>query len=103
MAQVLHVTDDDIADIRRTSRSLIKFGATWCGPCKLMDPKFEEVALECSSPAKFFSVDVDECPQLSKVFGIRGVPTIVVVEGNDEVARLVGNVSKEKIVALCRE
>jgi len=61
--------------------SLIKFEADWCGPCKKMTEILSEVEKDVTG-VKFFTVDVDAEPELTKNFGIRGIPfTLKVVNG----------------------
>ncbi len=55
---------------------VVKFGATWCGPCKRMAPTLEKLSQEFSQ-IPFLEVDVDEIPELSKTYSVRSVPTLL--------------------------
>ena len=70
--------------------SLVDFSASWCGPCKMLHPVLEKVSEELSDNIDFFEVDVDECQREAAHFGVRGVPTMIVFVGGNEVDRLVG-------------
>lgn len=65
---------------------ILKFSATWCQPCKMLTQSLKNVDL--SVPVE--ETDIDENRDLAIKFGIRGVPTLVYVRDDVEVARLVG-------------
>lgn len=58
---------------------VVKVHATWCGPCKVVAPKFQMVSEE-RKDADFFSVDADKAPRLVAKLGIRGVPTVLFIK-----------------------
>jgi len=62
---------------------VIDFFATWCGPCKATAPIVEELAKEYAGKIDFYKVDVDQEPELSAVFNIRSVPTLLFIPMND--------------------
>jgi thioredoxin 1 len=64
-------------------RELIKFSATWCGPCKTQKKIMEGLDLGI----ELKEVDVDEQPELASQYNIRGVPTLVLIEDDKEVKR----------------
>ena len=67
-------------------KAVVKFGANWCGVCKMIEQKIEETA-QNSPQYKFFTVDVDKCPYLANTFKITNLPTIVLLENGQEVKR----------------
>lgn len=77
---------------------LLKFSASWCGPCRTMKPIIAELERE-ESDVEFEEIDVDENQELSVQFGIKAIPTIVFIKDGKEVARLVGLNSKANIKA----
>lgn len=71
------------------STKILYFSAVWCGPCKSFKPKFEQLAREHADKAAFEMIDADTS-ELCATYKVRGVPTVVVLENDAEVARGVG-------------
>ena len=67
-------------------KKLLYFSAGWCGPCRQLGPIMEEVAQQ----ATVQKVDVDAQPELAQQYGIRNIPTVILVNDGVEVARKVG-------------
>ena len=78
---------------------LVDFWAPWCGPCRMVVPIVEEIALE-RADIKVGKVNVDEEPDLANQFGVMSIPTLVVMENGKEVSRSVGAKSKDGILAM---
>lgn len=89
---VKHIRGNEIDKAAAVSDkiSLVDFSASWCGPCKMLDPVLEKVADEMDESVSFYHVDVDESPAESSKFGIRGVPTMIVFHDGEEIDRMVG-------------
>jgi len=66
---------------------LVDFWAPWCGPCKAMEPAFEQAALAMESKVRFARLNTDEARDLAGHYGIRGIPTMILFSGGTEVAR----------------
>ena len=76
---------------------VVDFWAEWCGPCKMMAPVFEKLAAEYEDKVGFAKVDVDENQQYVAKYGIRGIPTLLVIRGGEEVDRIVGYSPEDQI------
>jgi thioredoxin 1 len=70
-----------------------KFSASWCGPCKTLAPTFNEVRNSFSG-VSFNEYDVDDNSDIASQFGIRSVPTVLLVKDGKEVKRIVGAQAK---------
>lgn len=78
-------------------KQILYFTASWCGPCKLLKPKIQ--AMQSRFPITILDADTN-AEALSK-YAIRNVPTIIIVQGDREVARLIGNnITEQRITEL---
>lgn len=83
--------DDLIKDI-----AVVDFYATWCGPCKMLGPVFEEVSNE--SNINFVKVDVDKENDIARMYGVMTIPTVILFKNGEEVKRNIGYMSKEELI-----
>ncbi|KAJ0043827.1 thioredoxin H2 [Pistacia vera] len=68
---------------------VIDFAASWCGPCKFMEPAVQEMANKFSD-VQFAKIDVDELSDVAQEFKVQAMPTFVLVKQGKEVDRVVG-------------
>lgn len=88
---------DKMEEIQNSDETwVIDFWAEWCGPCKKLAPRFEEVSEEVDN-AKFGKVDMEENQQLGTSNGVRALPTLLIMRNGDEVARKSGAMSKKEL------
>ncbi len=76
---------------------IMDFWASWCGPCQMMGPVFEELSTEYEGKLKFAKVNTEEEQTLPAKYGIQGIPALVVVNGDKEIDRIVGFAPKEAL------
>ena len=77
---------------------LADFWAEWCGPCKALAPVVEQVAQELEGKLKVVKVDVDKNRELAAEFGIRSVPTLLIVKDGVVQSQMVGALSKSDLM-----
>jgi len=77
-------------------KEILYFSATWCGPCKNFKPIMEQVSREL--PVRF--VDVDTNPQLVAEYGVRSVPTVILVNNDQVVEKKAGVLTEAQIKSL---
>lgn len=68
---------------------VVDFSASWCGPCKLMEPVINAMSSKFAD-VEFIKIDVDELSDVAKEFGVRAMPTFVLLKQGKEVDRVVG-------------
>jgi thioredoxin 2 len=96
----LMVTDATfVAEVEGSSLPvLVDAWAPWCGPCRMIAPIIEELATEMAGRARVAKLNVDENPQTASRFGLRSIPTLLVVKGGREVDRIIGAQPKQEIL-----
>jgi len=78
---------------------LVDFWAQWCGPCKMLAPLLEEIAVEQNGGAKVTKVNVDENPTLAQRYNIQSIPTLLYFAGGQVRDRTIGVLSKQSIIS----
>lgn len=81
---------------------LVDFWAAWCGPCRAMAPQFEQAA-QIAPEIRFVKVDSDAAPMASQQFGIRSIPTLLLMKNGKEIARHSGVMPAAEILAWARQ
>ena len=99
---ILEVSENNFENevIKSNKKVLVDFYAIWCMPCRVLKPRINEIAVE-HNEIKVVKVDVDKAPNLSNKYGIVSIPTVVIFENGEEINRVVGAVTKEKILEIC--
>ena len=106
MSENLHeFTDQNFENDVEQSKNpvLIDFWAVWCGPCKAIAPVIEEIADEYQGKVKVGKVDVDQNQNTAMKYGIRSIPTILIMNKGEVVNQIVGAVPKNNITDMLNE
>ena len=75
-------------------KKILYFSAAWCGPCKMLGPIMESL----SGQINYEKIDVDSNQELSIKYGVRNIPTLVLVENEEAVRKLTGLQQKDQIL-----
>jgi thioredoxin 1 len=79
---------------------LLEFSATWCSPCRALEPILEAVAGELQGQLRVGKVDIDNAPAVAARYGVRGAPTVIVFRDGKEAGRKLGLTQKRVILEL---
>lgn len=76
---------------------LVDFWAPWCGPCRIIAPIIEELAVELGDRVKFGKLNTDENPNIAMMYGIRAIPTLMLFKNGEVVDTRIGVQPKEAL------
>ena len=92
-------TDTNFQDtaLAENTVSVVDFWAEWCSPCRMIGPVIEELATEYGEKVLVGKVDVDSNPQVSMDYGVRSIPTILIIKNGEVVDKHVGVTTKDAL------
>ncbi|OQA34360.1 MAG: Thioredoxin [Betaproteobacteria bacterium ADurb.Bin341] len=102
MSEHIHyVTDDSFeAEVLESPQAvLVDYWAEWCGPCKMIAPILDEIAVEYAGRLKVAKLNIDDNQNTPAKFGIRGIPTLMIFKNGNVEATRVGALSKSQLAA----
>ena len=103
---VIQVTSDNFAEVVLNSGKtvVVDFYADWCPPCKALAPIIDEVAVENQDEnLVFVRLNTDDEGAISNEYGIRSIPTLVLIKNGKEVDRSIGYIEKEEVLAFVNQ
>ena len=101
MTEVQYVTESDFQTevLSADKPVLVDFTATWCQPCKMIDPIVKQLAQEWDGKVKVVKLDADANPDVLMQYGVLGIPTLMLFKAGEVKERVTGYQPKDKLVA----
>jgi thioredoxin 1 len=91
MGNIVHVQQGEWQSVESSTKPvLVDFWAEWCPPCRMLAPTFEKLAATYGDEISFAKVNVDELPEVAGQYGIRSIPTLLLLREGKVLEMLVG-------------
>ena len=100
--QIAHVSDDQFeSEVLNSSEPvLVDFWAEWCGPCKMIAPILDELAVTYGGRLKVAKVNIDHNQKTPRNYNVRGIPTLMIFKDGKVEATQIGAISKTQLAQL---
>jgi len=103
MEKVLHVQPADWQGLESSAKPVfLDFWADWCGPCRMLAPAFDRLAEKFGEQITFAKVNVDEMPDVANQFGIRSIPTLLLLQNGNVLEKVVGLRSEQELAQVLK-
>ncbi|KAF0894314.1 hypothetical protein E2562_038283 [Oryza meyeriana var. granulata] len=77
---------------------LVEFWATWCGPCKMIDPVVGKLSKEYEGKLKCYKLNTDENPDIASQYGVRSIPTMMIFKNGEKKDAVIGAVPESTLI-----
>ena len=104
-SKVINLTDENFdTEVLKSSKPIVvDFWAEWRGPCKMVGPILNEISIEMTNEVNIAKHNIDEEPNTPTKYGVRGIPTMILMKDGNHVSTKVGAVPKSEIVSWIKE
>jgi len=101
MANAVAVTDANFAEevLQSSVPVLVDFWAEWCGPCKVIAPTVDQLAVEYAGKMKVMKLDVDANNEISSRYSVLNIPTLILFKDGHPVEKMIGALPKPALLA----
>jgi thioredoxin 1 len=101
---MIELKQEELNEVISTEgKKLIVFSAEWCGPCRVLKPNLEKVQESLTESIEIIKADISKNEDSTKFFGIKNIPTCVLIENGKEISRFHGVKSPEDIKKFLEE
>jgi thioredoxin 1 len=99
------IFDQASAMIENSGDTLLAFDlfADWCGPCRMLAPMLDSIAIENKSCVRFFRINVDKVPQMAQALQVQGIPLVVFFKNKNRIGSVLGMQAREAYEKLTNE
>ena len=104
MSKTIKLNKENFTEtVRSTKPVLVDYWAEWCGPCKMVAPILEEIAVDLSDKLTVGKVDVDENQELAAHLNIMSIPTLVLFKDGEVIDQAIGALSKPQLLSFLEQ
>jgi len=100
-SNIVHLTDADFEEkvLKAAEPVLVDYWAEWCGPCKMIAPVLDDIAVDYAGKLTVAKLNIDDNPTTPQRFGVRGIPTLMLFKNGEVEGTKVGAMSKSQLAA----
>lgn len=92
------IVNNNMDEVTKAKLAVVDFSATWCGPCRMLEPVLEEVSEDLAGKVEFYNADVDENMKLAMQYDVQSVPALIIMKDGKVADRTVGFQPKASIM-----